>query len=610
MSLDDHNFVSWEEHILCHERGNRVVHYFLKDASGDLVLAVIGTERSIRHMMYVVSDDFVQAYGSKGSVNACTKWRARREVVEWLTSLVSSQHSAEVKSSPMNDSALASSMNGSIARQTCLPDQMVSRKLKIQSSEIVWSGVAWICAKQLKHYPAFCRNGTTIAVHSFVFIMATDDCHYLGYLEDMYEDKKGLKKVKVRWFHHNQELKDVIAQLNPHPREVFITPNVQVISAECIDGPATVLTPKHYEQCKSVVAHESASGIHMCFRQFKNYKLKPFAIAKLRGYSNQAIIASLDGKVVPQQKASHEENKDESVQVGSKRNRNNQRDQRIQNGNPGVRYSVPGNEMEKGEPSYPKLKFKLSNKLTDKKTAIGTRLPMSFKVGQSIELLCQDSGIRGCWFRCNILHRSQKLLKVQYDDVQDEDGPGNLKELVPAIRVAAPDKLGMRCSGRLTVRPCPPRDFKNLIFEVGTPVDAWWCDGWWEGVVTGAQNLGNDTVQVYFPGEERFLTVQKNNLRASKDWDGSKWIDVKARPDILLYISGNVSLSKKFSIFSATAEASGSKVHRAEAIEGGQELPDLATSLDLLKIVTASTSKNPDTRTEGKTNNFTRNNVA
>lgn len=89
MEGNDDCFVAWEEHIVCHERGNRVVHYFLKDSAGDMVLAVIGTERSIRHMMYVVSDDFVEAYGSIGSVNACTKWRARREVVEWLISLVS-----------------------------------------------------------------------------------------------------------------------------------------------------------------------------------------------------------------------------------------------------------------------------------------------------------------------------------------------------------------------------------------------------------------------------------------------------------------------------------------------------------------------------------------
>jgi hypothetical protein len=93
MSANDDAFVAWEEHIICHERGSRVVHYHLKDTFGDLVLAVIGTERSIRHMTYVVSDEFLEAYGSNESINASTKWRARREVVDWLTSMVSNEGS-------------------------------------------------------------------------------------------------------------------------------------------------------------------------------------------------------------------------------------------------------------------------------------------------------------------------------------------------------------------------------------------------------------------------------------------------------------------------------------------------------------------------------------
>lgn len=32
------------------------------------------------------------------------------------------------------------------------------------SWEIMWSGTPWMCGKQLKHYPSFCRNGTTIGV--------------------------------------------------------------------------------------------------------------------------------------------------------------------------------------------------------------------------------------------------------------------------------------------------------------------------------------------------------------------------------------------------------------------------------------------------------------
>lgn len=49
-------------------------------------------------MMYIVAEEFVQAYGPLGSVNACTKWRARREVVEWLTSLVSRRFPEELSS--------------------------------------------------------------------------------------------------------------------------------------------------------------------------------------------------------------------------------------------------------------------------------------------------------------------------------------------------------------------------------------------------------------------------------------------------------------------------------------------------------------------------------
>lgn len=349
------------------------------------------------------------------------------------------------------------------------------RKLKVQNSDIQWSGVAWNCAKQLTHYPSFCRNGTTIAVrvnvltiistfsgklflkccyfpywhltgfllfvcplisiqvHSFVFIMAEEESHYLGYLEDMYEDKKGQKKVKVRWFHHNKEVKGVFPDLNPHPREVFITAHVQVISAECVDGLATVLTPRHYEKCVAVVPHSSPSSLHMCFRQIKNNKVKPFTLTKLRGYSSQAIISALDGPPVSKQKVKghkldEEDEKqltlDDPARVSAKRSRTG-KGQGLYSGF-GVKTFSPADQITSSEAKLPKLKLRLSRKTMGIKVII-PQSPACFKVDDKIELLCQDSGIRGCWFRCKVLRASPKFLKVKYDDVEDADGSGNLE---------------------------------------------------------------------------------------------------------------------------------------------------------------------------------------
>ncbi|TKY72254.1 hypothetical protein E2542_SST00993 [Spatholobus suberectus] len=620
-------FVEWEEHVICQERGNRVIHFYLKDALGNSVLAVVGTERSVRHMMYVVPDHFLQAYGSTQPINAC-KWRARREVVDWLTCLVSRnrQHHAGVQldDSAQADESLKILTPGVNVNNKFLPGKMISRKLKFQSSDIEWSGMTWFCAKQLKHYSGFCRNGTTINVHSFVYIMAEEENHYLGYLEDMYEDKKRQKKVKVRWFHHGREVKHVIPQLNLQEGEVFITPHVQVISAECVNGPATVLTPKHYEKYMATVPHTSLSEIHTCFRQFKNNKLKPFTLTKLRGYSNQSVLSCLSSPILSKRKAkcdkSHtddDENftQDDPLRSSNKRNRSS-KDQLFEKGFSGLQISVPTNEMTKREPKYPSLKLKLSRKTMGIKVIGPKPQPqLSFKVGEKIEVLCQDSGIRGCWFRCKILSTSPRLLKVQYDDLLDVDGPEKLEEWVPASRVAAPDKLGMRCSGRLTVRPRPPESTTGHSLEIGAAVDAWWCDGWWEGVITAVNVSGDGILQVFSPGEERFLTVEKKNIRISRDWINNSWVDIQGKPDICSYLSSNVRSSIRMSANSAVVDGSMSdcsailesksssiaKVEVAKKVE--PELSGLEPPVDL-EIVKGITLRKPlDAIHEDKDNN-------
>ncbi|XP_042520647.1 uncharacterized protein LOC122094068 isoform X2 [Macadamia integrifolia] len=515
-------------------------------------------------MVYVVAEDFLLAYGSEKSINAGFKWRSRREVVDWLTSmLMKHQTPHDYSKSPTFDSsqAIGSSeflKRGLDAPRIHLPDRTsrIARKLKGLNTDIVWSGAAWTCGKQLKHYPAFCRNGTTIAIHSFVLVMAEEENHYLAYLEDMYENKKGQKKVKVRWFHHNQEVKGAVPPPNPHPREVFFTAYSQVLSVECVDGPTTVLTPEHYEKCLAALPETSSPRIHLCFRQFRSNRIKPFDLSKLRGYFHQVILSCLD----PNPLAKHNltcrgligEEEEEfgqggTVRQGAKRTRSCRGRQKIVSNYSVARISGPGKQVALCQPAHRNLKFRLSGRMTPAvDSGPQAWLTTPFKVHEKIELLCQDSGIRGCWFRCTVLRASQKQLKVQYDDLQNDDGCGNLEEWVAAFRPAMSDKLGMRCSGRLTIRPCAPEYPVDIPFDIGAPVDAWWSDGWWEGVVTGINNT-DGSLQVYFPGEDIFSTFQRRNLRRSKDWVGNRWVNIEAKPDILSIISAAVSPGTKLS---------------------------------------------------------------
>jgi hypothetical protein len=103
-------WVQWEEVVVSNDRGRRLVHYYLRGEPGsgagggeERELAVVGRERSPRHMWYAVQGRFLRSLPAAGDGSAVPspsqspgaaegaprKWRSRREVVDWLRSLVS-----------------------------------------------------------------------------------------------------------------------------------------------------------------------------------------------------------------------------------------------------------------------------------------------------------------------------------------------------------------------------------------------------------------------------------------------------------------------------------------------------------------------------------------
>ncbi|KAJ4843165.1 hypothetical protein Tsubulata_018592, partial [Turnera subulata] len=182
-------------------------------------------------------------------------------------------------------------------------------------------------------------------------------------------------------------------------------------------------------------------------------------------------------------------------------------------------------------------------------------------VGSDVEVLSQDSGIRGCWFRASIIKKHKDKVKVRYQDIKDAADEANklevfsicllmpflyhsssvgemrlylcIVEWILASKVAAPDQLGFRICGKGIIRPCP-RDCVPLVADAGTAVDAWWQDTWCEGVIF--QKESEDRIHVYFPGEKQESVFSYDQLRPSLEWLGNGWTQIKGRPDIVTSI--------------------------------------------------------------------------
>ncbi|XP_021723834.1 uncharacterized protein LOC110691232 isoform X1 [Chenopodium quinoa] len=524
-------YVGWEEVYVCREKGRREIHYVLKRKDGGSDLAVIAKEKSLRHMTY----RFLLDYSS------FVKPKSKKEVVDWLNSFTPE---SPTPVSPQSGGSTYGSEPDVLDVETIKAIQL--RKLGHNTKEFQWLGSQWTCKKKRKHYKAFRRNGVKFMVNQFVRVLAEENKRLVAYLDDMYEDVKGNKMVVVRWFHKIDEV-GIDLPPNFNDREILFSLCLQDLSVECIDGFAMVLSPRHYAKFVSEAQHALLRP-YMCCQQYESDDLKPLDITQVKGYWEQdavRYIASLPSARVIENTCLPEHSwkkEDISAFNGSKPRKR-------------LRLSREFKEDMQCATVRGSLDTVPATGHTSASVAQGSGFTVFRKenvevvvqhtaVGSVVEILSQDSGMFGCWFRATIIKKHKNKVKLRYHDIKDAENEANcLEEWVLASRIAVSDAMGLRLDGRTTLRPSPISDGKvTWAINVGTIVDAWWHDGWWEGIVIRKET--NEKLLVYFPGEKREAVFSRSDLRHSQEWVKGAWKELSERADIAMSIVSDLKVGR------------------------------------------------------------------
>ncbi|KAE8666073.1 Aproteint domain-containing protein / bromo-adjacent domain-containing protein, putative isoform 2 [Hibiscus syriacus] len=417
-------YVSWEEVNVLSDKGRREVHYYLKRRDGVSDLAVIGREKSLRHMSYHFSIKNCSLFFSSTSFY---KLKSRREVVYWLNSVVSD--------SPYRGSHC--SVDG------------------------IWSG----------------KN-----VKSMEF----------GAVKDIQSQKLVQYSKEFLWLEILNEAKST--QLEPFA----------------------------------------------CCKQFENDDIKPFDVSQLKGYWKQDILrnmyslAPFNDSAYRQHRADEQKtvwDVDDSVGIRPRKRYRQLKDDDVVNLHfSGNRESMETSRADLQDAQNSKKENESFNVQVDEAKQYSS---LHLILGSQLEVLAQDSGLRGCWFRAHIIKKHKNKVKVQYRDIQDAaDEASKLEEWILASKVASPDEVGVRISGRTTIRP-PSQYTKGSVscINVGSVVDVWWHDGWWEGLVVHKDS--EEKLCVHFPGEKRESVFDICDIRQSQEWVGNRWINMKERCDLV-----------------------------------------------------------------------------
>ncbi|KAG8369059.1 hypothetical protein BUALT_Bualt15G0110900 [Buddleja alternifolia] len=135
-----------------------------------------------------------------------------------------------------------------------------------------------------------------------------------------------------------------------------------------------------------------------------------------------------------------------------------------------------------------------------------------FKKGADVEISSNDDGFHGSWYAGTVVRpppdakRSSAKVVVEYKTLmEDKAGTRRLREEMEL----------------LNLRPPPPPENRRR-FKSSEDVDAYYNDGWWEGIITDV--VGKDKYLVFFRGSREQMEFKGSQLRLHREWVYGKWV--------------------------------------------------------------------------------------
>ncbi|KAI3792857.1 hypothetical protein L2E82_06748 [Cichorium intybus] len=134
-----------------------------------------------------------------------------------------------------------------------------------------------------------------------------------------------------------------------------------------------------------------------------------------------------------------------------------------------------------------------------------------FKKGAEVEVSSNDNGFRGAWYSGTVIKskysNNNHSILVEYKTLMaDESGTKPLRETLDVVQL----------------RPLPPREKRDRNFKFSEEVDAYYNDGWWEGVITAV--LPGNRYSVFFRATREQLEFSRSELRLHREWVDGKWV--------------------------------------------------------------------------------------